>query len=409
MRQTTTLRIALILLLVLAVAAIAWGIRVSTVPAPPSADDLFDDSVLHDIWLQLSAEDIERLRDQFTENTFYRADFAWRDVVVEDIGIRSRGGATRNPYKPGLLLDFNRYIPEQEFLGLTQLVLDNAWHDESTLRERVAMLLFRRMGVAAPREVHARLYIGGDRAYTGAYLIVEDIDERFLRRNFDDDDGYLFEYERVDGYHLEEIEWSPSEYARRFDPITRQNDDPAVVFSALQQFITATNSAGPERIAAAIAPYLDLNRFLAFVAVTNYLAVWDSFVGDLGMANFYMYQLAGSTRFEFIPWDQDNAFADVDWPIASGTAKNVLLRKIWANPVTREQYLQKLLEVADAADGWLEQEVNRTYAQIREAVRTDPVKYRTNDEFEATAAALKQFAHERPIRVRAAVAAERNR
>ena len=40
------------------------------------------------------------------------------------------------------------------------------------------------MGVAAPRSVHARLVINGE--LSGLYALTEQIDENFIRQNFDD-------------------------------------------------------------------------------------------------------------------------------------------------------------------------------------------------------------------------------
>jgi hypothetical protein len=390
-------------LILCAAALVAGVVAMSAQSRPLTADDLFDDTRVHDVWIRISDADLQQLLEQFEGNTYYKAALEWRGLNVADIGIRSRGGATRSNQKPGLQVDFNRYRPDQEFLGLQQVVLDNVWHDESTMRERLSMLLFRKMGVPVPREAHARLYLGEARELRGVYVIVEDIDERFVKRHFGEDDGYLFEYERVDGYHFENLD-DLAEYARRFEAQTHEKEDPEVVFGPIRDMVRVINNSAPDALPAAIAPYLDLERFLTFVAVTNYLAVWDSFIGEIGMANFSLYRYRNSTRFEFIPWDQDNAFASPDWTPWWSVQKNVLLRKLWMHAPTRERYLQKLLEVAAAADGWLEPEVEREYRQVRPAVLADPKKYRTNAQFESTVGELRRFARERSRRVRELVA-----
>lgn len=390
-------------LLLCAAALLAGVVAISAQSRTLTADDLFDDTRLHDVWIRISDADLQQLLERFEDNTYYRVGLEWRGLKVADVGIRSRGRATRSNQKPGLQVDFNRYRPEQEFLGLKQLVLDNVWHDESMMRERLSMLLFRKMGVPAPREAHARVYLGEAREFRGVYAIVEDIDERFVKRHFGEDDGYLFEFERVDGYHFEKLD-DVAEYARRFEPQTREKDDPAVLFGPIRDMVGVINSSAPDALPDAIAPYLDLDRFLTFVAVTNYLAVWDSYIGDIGMANFSLYRYRNSTRTEFIPWDQDNAFASPDWTPWWSVQRNVLLRKLWTHTPTRERYLQKLLDVAAAADGWLEREVEREYQQIRAAVLADPKKYRTNAQFEGTVGELRRFARNRSRRVRELVA-----
>jgi glutathione S-transferase len=70
----------------------------------------------------------------------------WRGLTARNVGIRSRGNTTRNAIKPGLRVDFNRYLANQEFLGLKALALDNAYSDVSLVRESVSMKVFNKLG-----------------------------------------------------------------------------------------------------------------------------------------------------------------------------------------------------------------------------------------------------------------------
>ena len=390
---------------VLAACSIALGAQTPSRPsakpvaAMTTSDQLFDDSRVHDLWIRISDADLQRLRQNFEDNTFYRVSVEIGGARVTDVGLRSRGRATRNPAKPGFLLDFNRFTPQQEFLGLKALVLDNAWHDPSMIRERVSMQLVRRLGLAAPREAHARLHLGSARQFAGLYVMVEDIDEQFLRRNYRQDDGYLYEYDRIDGYHLEHIE-DLNEYGKRFKPKNHEKDTPEALFGPLRDLARVVSQSSGSGLVKALEPYLDFDRFLTFVAVSNYLAVWDAFLGDLGMANFSVYRFANSTRFEFIPWDYDNTFTSDGIPPWYNVHKNALMRKVWIDPALREQYLARVLQVAESADGWLLQEIDREYAQIRTAARADTLKYRTNQEFEDAIVSMKAFARRRLPRIR---------
>ena len=94
-----------------------------------------------------------------------------------------------------LRIDFNRYVGEQAFLGMSALVLDNALKDPSFMRERTSMAFIKRMGQPAPRESFGRVYING--AYEGLYTFVETVDSVFLARELGDGLGYLFEHKYV--------------------------------------------------------------------------------------------------------------------------------------------------------------------------------------------------------------------
>ena len=54
------------------------------------------------------------------------------------------------------------------------------------------MLFFRRMGLKAERQAHARLFFNN--RYAGLYTIVESVDKVFLKKNFGEDTSNLYEF-----------------------------------------------------------------------------------------------------------------------------------------------------------------------------------------------------------------------
>jgi len=385
------------------IAAVLLALAVSAGPArgqTPAPDDLLFDAGVQDIWIHINAKDYRALLENYLENTYYTCDIEWGGRRVFNVGIRSRGQATRNGTKPAFHLEFDHYVRGQRFLGLETLALKNLWHDASMMHEALTMGLFRRMGLPAPRVAFARIFIGSSREYAGLYAVTEDIDEHFLARHYGTNDGYLFEYDRVDEYHLEDEGPSLDPLAARFKPKTHRTASTFELYAPIQEMVRAINDARPEQLEEAVAPFLDLDRFLIYIAVENYLAHWDGFLGDLGMANFYLYRFPDSRRSELLPWDQDNTFTSLDFAPWYNVQPNVLARKIWADARLRTRYLQTLLQVAAVAEGWLEEEVHRVYAEIREAALADPLKYRTDEEFEAGVAFVLDFARERPAWVR---------
>src|SRR5262245_38906475 len=157
-----------------------------------TAADLFNGDILHEIRLEINPKDWQTLKANPSSNTYYPCNFKWRNIEVVDVGIRSRGGSTRNSIKPGLRIDFNQYEDNQQFLGLKSIALDNMAQDASMMKERLSMELFAKMGLPAPREVNTRLYVNDE--YVGLYTIIESTDKDFLKRKFGDNDGYLYDY-----------------------------------------------------------------------------------------------------------------------------------------------------------------------------------------------------------------------
>ena len=149
---------------------LALVVLIASPAVAQTADELFAPGVVHDLRIFMNSRDLQQLREHFDENTWYQADLEWRGTRVRSVAVRSRGDGSRNPTKPGLLVDFDRFVGGQRFLGLQSLTLDNFWQDVSLIRESVAMALFARMGQPAPRESYPRVFIND--AFVGVYAMV---------------------------------------------------------------------------------------------------------------------------------------------------------------------------------------------------------------------------------------------
>jgi CotH kinase protein len=377
----------------------------------PNADAFFDDRVLQDVRLVINTKDWQTLKDHYLENTYYPADFQWREVTVRNIGIRSRGTGSRSPVKPHLGVSFDRYVTDQKFAGLKSVVLRNNTQDPSNMHERLSMLLFRRMGLPISREAHMRLWINNE--YAGLYTIVESIDEAFLKRALGENDGYLYSSNYLTDtppYHLEYRGSDPGLYFPV--PFKAENHSSAPKPEFIEQLIWTINETSDAVFRTAIAEYLDLTTFIRHVAVEMFVTDNDGLIGDYGINNFYLYRFNNQKRFMFVGWDKSEAFKGgfdagifrnmTDVPPSE---QNRLMTRILSYRDLYDLYLDSLLECARSAGepengtangpGWLEREIQREYGQIREAALTDPVKPYTNDEFEQAVSDLGVFARHR--------------
>ena len=408
--------------LAIAFLALAPGASLAQSPEPVAAPDpsapFFNDTVLHEIRLRINSDDWQTLIDNYGRNDYYPADMVWNGQVVRNLGIRSRGGGSRNPNKPGLRVDFNRYSSSQEFLGLTSFVLDNVYQDFAYMRELLSMKLFRRMGLAAPREAFTKLYV--NEQYMGVYVIVESIDKPFLKRSPGlDPDGYLYEYKWIDRWVFNYLGPELDAYEPRFDPKTHEKGPYSTLYGPIEAFFRTVTE--PNDIARDLGEILDVPKFLRHLAVEAYVAEWDGIVGDFGANNFYFYWPPNGGQFRFLPWDKDNAFKAKDYPIwPDGMNDNVLTNQLMQVGEFRDVFLQTLLECADNADArdgeptedgqpsapWLLREIDAQYRLIADAAWADD-KVLVPGVFDASIETLREFARERSGFVRASVGARR--
>jgi spore coat protein CotH len=353
-----------------------------------AADPIFDPRVLHETRIEMDPADWQALRDNFRTNQYYAANVSFDGEVIEQVGLRSRGKGSRDPNKPGLRVDFNRFGRDREFHALKSLVLDNEIQDASLLREPLAYAVFQAMGIEAPQIAYTRLTING--AYWGVYAQTEDVRKAFLKQRFgSDDDGNLFAYEWSGAYDFSWRGENPSEYVP--DPFEPQTNEDSLDATELVDFIRTINEAPDAAFLAQIANYIDVERFLTYVAVENALAESDGLLGDQGMNNFYLYQSEDGSRFTFIPWDKDNSFQLPQWPVDRGVERNVLVRRLLGFPAQRTFYVEAVRRTVDQyVNGrWLLPRLEANYGLIREAALADTRKPQSNDQFEVAVEGLR--------------------
>jgi spore coat protein CotH len=409
-------RACLAALTVVAVLALVGVAPVAQAPISiPTADAaFFADTVLQDIYLEINTKDWETLKVHYLENDYYPAAFKWNTTTVRNVGIRSRGTGSRSGGKPGLRVDFDRYTTGQKFLGLKSFILRNQTQDASNMHERIAMQLFRRVGLpAASREAHARVFVTNK--YAGLYSIVESVDKAFLKNIFGEDEGWLYKYDYNTTdlpYLFEDRGTDPALYVPHpFKPETNESDSRPEKIAEIVRIINHDSDAIFRQT---IADYIDLSKLMQHIAVEVFVADEDGFTGDYGMNNFYLYRFRDKNLFTVIAWDKSEAFKQgprfsifrntLDAPPSK---RNRLIERAFTYPDLRNVFYDTLLACARSAmstedattpgekRGWMEREVEREYAQIKDAARADTEKPFTNDDFEAAVEALRVFSRER--------------
>lgn len=438
------------LALLAAASALSALLGAQTAPGAPLTDaQLFDDTGLQRVDLQVNSRDWDALRANYKLNTYYPATFVWRGQTVRNVGIRSRGSGTRSGQKPGLLIDFNRYVTGQHFLGLKALVLDNHLQDPSAMREGLTMAVSARLGLPAPREALAELHVNG--AFFGVYTLVENVDSVATKRLFppiaasgrglvtplrppagkdlpvrvpppvtplpppaapappaDTPTGYLFEYHWLDYFWATYPGPDLALYAPMLEAKTHETDTAEALYRPIENMFREINEAPDSEFAERVGALLDLPLFMKQVGVEAYMADWDGIVGAFALNNFYLYRAADGGPHRFVPWDQDNTFQGLDYPVDAEHGRHVLMRRAMQVPELRAVFfdtLQRVAQLTEAKEGdggatWLEREINRRHDLVASRMRDDRVKPFSDDEFESAVAFNVEFARNRGDRVR---------
>jgi spore coat protein CotH len=384
----------------LAALAACGGGGGATTPAEPAAPAptpsaiagvagaaMFDATRLHEVRLVMDPADWASLRAHYLTDQYYAARVLVDGASLDQAGVRSRGSGSRNAAKPALKVDFDRYVPGQELQGYKNVILDNQITDPSFLRERLSYAVFEAMGIAAPRNAFARLFVND--AYWGLYQITEPVSKPFLHSRLGEEGGNLFEYNWLFAWDFSPLGRRASDYVPAvFQPQTNEDHLDA---SALVDFVAAASEGDDASFARTMTPWLDLDRFVTQLAVENATAESDGLLGHQGMNNFYLYQYEGQRRFVFVPWDKDTAFATDRVPVYDRVETNVLARRLLLDAALRQRYVAELRRAVTSYvnDAWLGPRLEQAYAQVRDAALADPHKVWTNEQFELAVPGLR--------------------
>ncbi len=331
-------------------------------------------------------------------------------VVLEDVGIRLKGNYSFKALgeKASFKIKFSEFVDGQRFKGIRRLTLNNLYQDPSTVRERLAYLVYREAGLDASLCNHARVYLNGE--FYGLFANVQSIDETFLEQHFDaPPDGNLYDtLLKPDGTGSVDL---IAEDMAFFELET--NEGEAEDWSDFTELMAVL--AGPsETFYEDILPMVDMDAFLTFAAVQAVIADWDGYCGN--MNNYKLYHELVRDRFLLIPWGTDQTFNMwgfhdnfLDYSIDHYRARSnngILYDKCFNNVQCREDYLARVEEVVDLFEGLnLEGELNAILNQstpsVYEDVRLRCLSHHSLAEFEESVAVVREFLRERPARVRA--------
>jgi hypothetical protein len=197
---------------------------------------------------------------------------------------------------------------------------------------------------------------------------------------------------------------SPAPYKRAYEI---KSKDEAKPWAALVNLTRLLNQTPADALETALAPVLDVDGALRFLALDNALVNNDGYWTRGSDYNLY---LDPANRFHLIPYDANETFAagrggfggrggsaDLDPLRASDDDSKALAARLLAVPALRARYLGY---VRDIATKWLDWNrlgplVTGYQRLIAADVRTDTRKLHATEGFEAGAETLRAFAERR--------------
>jgi hypothetical protein len=203
--------------------------------------------------------------------------------------------------KHSIDISMDVFTKDQRLLGYDSLNLLNA-HEDPTYLRSVLYLQAAREFLPAAKANFVRVAINGET--WGIYSNVQQVNKTFLKEWYQTDEGTRWKVPGMPGGRGGLEYWGDdvAQYKNTFE--IKGKDDPKA-WAALVNFTKVLNTTPPDQLAAALAPILDVDGVLRFLALDNALVNNDGYWTRASDYNIYL-DKAG--KFHILPHDTNETF-----------------------------------------------------------------------------------------------------
>ncbi len=408
-------------ILLLPQTALASGIRFyrATPYFEEEVDFLFDPLVLRVIELSFEESNWQTLlANNYSTATELAGDLSMDGIDYLDVGIRYKGNTsyTRSGEKKSIAVEMDFTDPELDLLGYETLNFNNAYEDETILREALYFNVLSEFTIS-PKAGFAQIWINGEN--WGVYTNSQQQDGDLIREWFDDNDGDRWkspsgtgagDSDAVDnggggpgggGFAsgvraLSYLGEDPATYQAEYELKSENTDDP---WGHLINATRVLANTPAETLRDEIETVLAVDSWLWFLAGENLFTDGDAYWSKGRDYQFY-YDPEGG-RIHPIEHDGNEAFnvtnATLDPMSDEDNANRPVITKFLSNAELRQRYLahyRVLLEERFHPD-YLFPLIDAYRAIIDSAVQSDSKKGYDYDAFESDIASLKSHIESR--------------
>ena len=354
----------------------------------PASMPLYDPGALRTLFIEFAHANWEQDLEAFWHTDVeVPATLRVDGKTYRDVGISFRGNNSFTAVPAGLKRPLSLtmdFVHDQNLLGHTSLNLLNSNSDPTFLRS-VLYLDISRDYIPAPKANFVRVVINGES--WGIYVNQQTFSKELVRDQFGTGGGTRWKSPNNSvGGGLSYLGDSIPLYRRWYE---QKGKDDTVAWRKLIHVTKVLNETPPERLEEALAPIMDVDAVLRFLALDVALVNGDGYWRDGSDFNLF---LAPGGRFSLVSHDANEGLrtggrggggAQPD-PLTTLTDTNKALRhRLLAVPALRDRYLRY---VGDIADKWLDWQrlgpmVERYQALIRDDVARDTRKLDTIEAF----------------------------
>jgi hypothetical protein len=325
------------------------------------------------------------------------------------VGIRYKGSSdsTDNVLKKSFNISIDYENSKQELDGYNTVVLNGAYSDNTFLHEVVYRHCINKY-IPALQVSYVNLHING--VDYGLYVNSQYPNSTFIKEWFLSSKGTRWRAEpKVTGENttaglygtgysgLNYLGDASSAYEPYYDIKKSHKDDPYADIIAVSRALEYTEADSME---SKINKILDLDRTLWFLACENIFTDKDSYIKK-GGTDYYLYWEVETGRLVPLEYDGNDTFSpsDINWDpfYHMDDSRFPLLNKLLTVPSIRQRYLAHYRTVIEEVynPDYLSDMIETYATKIDSAIKADPKKQMTYDEFRTAVAGMKSVVTER--------------
>jgi len=339
--------------------------------------DPFNESVVTTYEITIDPADWDAMVADPNSNVWRRMTLTWEGETWTDVAVNPSGQNSRIPGnpKPSLHVSFEEFVPSRHFHKLPSLKLDGQIDDPALMRERMTYALARSWGMAAPREVHARLVVNGE--YKGLYTAEERINKRFVKKVWGEPENQVYKFAGIH-HDFFDLGDDAAQYVPNMFEAHAETLPPGA--EGIRDLVVTINRGTYEATAA----MFDVEVFLREIAVETVTGEEDAYLAgpdetnNVWSNNFYLYKVPATGKYTMIPWDRNEGYwrLPATSSITEAFDRHILTRRlILERPENLERFKALLRELlaGPGATSVVQARFDAIYAQIQSHMQSEPV------------------------------------
>ena len=292
-------------------------------PAVPPGHELFTSGPVRTFKIDFTESALETLKKN--ERSYVSATVTEGSTVFKEVGVHLKGMGSFQPFhqKPSLAVKFDKYTPDQRYLGLSKIFLNNSAQDSTYLAELMSTQMFRDAGLPAARVTHAFVELNGRKL--GLYVLIEAMNKDFLRLHFKNAKGNLYEA------YLQDID-------QQLDLDGGADNGQA----DRKRLLEVCNLQNPAERWSKLPEVLDVDKYLSHCVLEMFIAHTDGYA--LNRNNYRLYHDPSTDRFTMIAhgldWGFQNSGATVQPQPTS-----IITRAVLNTPEGRKAFRERRIQL----------------------------------------------------------------